>query len=143
MGGSAVLLESFTLDRSDRSLLFTDPLEEVAAQTPGEVLPALERIRSHLDSGGYAAGFIGYEAAAGLDPDYRVHHNGDVPCLWFGLFHEPRYIAAGSMAAEAGYELSGWDSSISETAYRQAVDRIQQYLVHSAGGLRPAGGDLP
>src|SRR3712207_4883714 len=44
-----------------------------------------------VDAGRWAFGYVGYEAAAGLDPDLAVHRSMPLgmPLVWFGICDEP------------------------------------------------------
>ena len=50
------------------SLLFSDPVEIIAAETPEEVPAALERLEAAVGSGLHAAGFFAYELGYVLEP---------------------------------------------------------------------------
>ena len=50
------------------SLLFTDPVEIIAADTPEEVPAALERLEAGVKNGLHAAGFFAYELGYVLEP---------------------------------------------------------------------------
>lgn len=65
--------------------LYTAPVGIVAAYTPQEVVPALERLRQARRDGLHAAGLIAYEAGAALEPNVPAAAI-DGPLLWFGLF---------------------------------------------------------
>ncbi|MDO4796373.1 MAG: chorismate-binding protein, partial [Brachymonas sp.] len=63
----------FNTDDKDRlelpqRLLFNDAKGIEIAWRPDEVLPALQRIEQAVQQDAWAAGYIAYEAAAGLDP---------------------------------------------------------------------------
>ena len=82
----SVLLESFDRRRDSASYSFAGLTGEVTATTPADVLPALENLDSAVAEGLHAAGFISYEAAAGLDHCFPTRTPSDLPLLWFGLF---------------------------------------------------------
>lgn len=91
------LEETFVLlDNSARggapSLLFTEPLEIVSAQEPGEVSAAIEALEAGLKRGLSAAGFFAYELGYVLEPKLRglLPPGRNVPLLWFGLYKAPR-----------------------------------------------------
>ncbi|MDP5280454.1 aminodeoxychorismate synthase component I [Sphingomonas sp. DG1-23] len=71
--------------------LYMDPVEIVRAGTPEQVLPALEMLRAARARGLHAAGYIRYEAAAGIEPKL-AHLTASAPLLWFGLFDGYREI---------------------------------------------------
>jgi len=68
-----------------RRLGFTRPLEVVIARAPGEVRPALRRVRRAAEAGHYAAGFVSYEAAPAFDPALSVRASSALPLVWFGM----------------------------------------------------------
>lgn len=71
--------------------LYADPVEIVRADRPDEVLPALAALRAARGRGLHAAGYIRYEAAAGLEPKL-AHLAGQGPLLRFGLFEDFREV---------------------------------------------------
>ena len=123
-----VLLESRAATGDTASHAFDGLVEVVAARTPDEVVPALVRIEAAAASGLHAAGFVSYEAAAGLDPTLVTHPPGDFPLLWFGIFrhrltHAP---ATGSpVPAEAPPKLH---PSLDVRGHHAAVGRIKGYI---------------
>lgn len=73
------------------SLLFSDPVDVISANTPEEVPAALKRIEDGVASGLYAAGFFAYELGYVLEPKLRplLPDNRNVPLLWIGLYKSP------------------------------------------------------
>ncbi|AQR75909.1 aminodeoxychorismate synthase component I [Sphingomonas sp. LM7] len=71
--------------------LYADPVEIVRADHPEDVRPALEALRAARRRGLDAAGYIRYEAAAGLEPKL-AHLAAPGPLLWFGLFDGYRHV---------------------------------------------------
>ncbi len=73
------------LEFEGKARLYRNPAGIVVARRPGEVRPALERLR-----GRHSAGFLGYEAGHALEPKLaplaRGSGPGEPPLLWFGLF---------------------------------------------------------
>ncbi|TGX38817.1 aminodeoxychorismate synthase component I [Sphingomonas naasensis] len=72
--------------------LYADPVEIVRADTPGQVRPALAALRAARGRGLDAAGYLRYEAAAGLEPRL-ADLAAPGPLLWFGLFEGHREVA--------------------------------------------------
>ena len=62
-----VLLESYAPGGQGRSFTFDRPVNEVVALEVGDVRSALIAVEEAVDKGLHAAGFLCYEAAAGLD----------------------------------------------------------------------------
>jgi para-aminobenzoate synthetase/4-amino-4-deoxychorismate lyase len=73
------------------SLLFTDPVEIISAQTPEEVPAALERLDAAVKGGLHAAGFFAYELGYALEPRLAalMPKERNVPLLWLGLYKAP------------------------------------------------------
>jgi len=73
------------------SLLFSDPLEIVTANTPEEVPAALRRIEEAVAGGLHAAGFFAYELGYALEPKLAplMPAKRNVPLLWIGLYRAP------------------------------------------------------
>ena len=103
---AVTLSEAFVLlDNSsgsaDPSLLFTDPIEIVSAETPEEVAAALARIEAGLAEGYHAAGFFSYELGYVMEPKlaHLMPKERNVPLLWFGLYHPPRQMSGADVGA--------------------------------------------
>src|SRR5438128_12314594 len=62
------------------------PEEILVAWHPEEVAPVLAAAEATAQSGGWVAGFLAYEAAAGLDPALRVlPPPRGLPPAWFAV----------------------------------------------------------
>jgi para-aminobenzoate synthetase/4-amino-4-deoxychorismate lyase len=93
---AAALSETFVLLDNNSgsgapSLLFTEPLDIIAAWTPGEVPEALRRIEEGVDGGLHAAGFFAYELGYVLEPKLSalMPEKRNVPLMWIGLYKAP------------------------------------------------------
>jgi len=118
------------------TLALRDPVGVIEARTPDQVLPALLAVESSAAAGTWAAGFITYEAAPGIDPDLAVRAReagdafGDLPLLWFGLFEGMDRITP-DPEAEAPPEPSpamDWSASIGRRRYEEQIDRIRELI---------------
>lgn len=71
---------------------FGQPQTLLQTVSLSEVQTALQTIEKHTQkTGGYAAGFLAYEAAPAFDTALQTHTTDNFPLLWFGLFRdEPR-----------------------------------------------------
>jgi para-aminobenzoate synthetase / 4-amino-4-deoxychorismate lyase len=92
----AALSETFVLLDNNSgsgppSLLFTDPVEIISAETPQEVPAALERLEAAVASGLHAAGFFAYELGYVLEPRLSalMPSSRNVPLIWLGLYKSP------------------------------------------------------
>ncbi len=128
MKEAIVLLESYDLNRSSRSFLFCEPVDQVLALKQEEVYCGLDRVEEAVRHGLHAAGFVSYEAAAGLDPAFRVRSGGEFPLLWFGLFRERREVAADQRMSEGTFRLSDWIPSRSRDSYARAIHSVREQI---------------
>lgn len=92
----AALSETFVLLDNNSgsgppSLLFTDPVEIISAETPEEVPAALARLEAALADGLHAAGFFAYELGYVLEPRLAalMPQQRNVPLIWLGLYKAP------------------------------------------------------
>ncbi len=115
--------------RGGRSFRFASLLGEVVARVPDEVVPALERIERAAGEGRYAAGFVSYEAAAGLDPALRTHPPAG-PLLHFGIFAERHEVEPldGLEEADSAATIGPLRPHLDAAAYRERVERIQDWI---------------
>jgi para-aminobenzoate synthetase/4-amino-4-deoxychorismate lyase len=105
--------------------------EVVTAERPAEVRGALAAVEAAVARGAWAAGFLAYGAAPGLDPLLRVREGspGDgtacPPLVCFGLFDRRR--PAPPLPA-GRWRLHGWRPSVERDAYHAAVERIRRHI---------------
>ncbi|MBM4142166.1 MAG: aminodeoxychorismate synthase component I [Lentisphaerae bacterium] len=107
---------------------FRAPAEVIAARDAADVLPALRRVERAAAGGLYAAGYVAYEAAPGMDPAFRTHAASEMPLLWFGLFEAPSAGPLPAMRAGAPFETPAWEPSMPREDYAAAIERIKRYL---------------
>lgn len=121
-----VLLESYAAGSQERSFAFAKPVDEIVALNPGEVRQALGEVERAVGQGLHAAGFLCYEAAAGLDKACCTRAPGHLPLVYFGLFETRAEIAA---AEEVGdYDLGEWQPSVTPEDYQADIERIRAYI---------------
>jgi len=94
--------------------LYADPVGIVRADRAEEVLPTLESLRAARARGLHAAGYLRYEAAAGIEPKAAAL-SGAGPLLWFGLFAGYRIVDPAAILPDPA---GGWAG-----APRPAIDR--------------------
>ncbi|SDE60511.1 chorismate-binding protein [Auraticoccus monumenti] len=107
----------------DRALVVDSATEVLRADTPAEVVPLLQRLERATAEGRWAFGYLGYEAAAALDPDVaaRAPVPGGPPLAWFALTDAPRQERAlASVPSGSGWSAGPWvlDWSAAEHAER-------------------------
>jgi para-aminobenzoate synthetase/4-amino-4-deoxychorismate lyase len=89
-----------------------------------------------VQSGLYAAGFLAYEAAAGLDGAFCTHPSGQAPLAWFGLFRDLRSVDEPAVPPQSSpvipqggdFHLGDWRPSLDRPQYEHALDRIKDYI---------------
>jgi para-aminobenzoate synthetase/4-amino-4-deoxychorismate lyase len=140
---SEALSETFVLldnnsGHGPPSLLFTDPVEIISAETPAEVGPALERLKAAVDSGLHAAGFFSYELGYVVEPKLAplLPDKRNVPLIWLGLYRAPAEMTG----AEVGHWLAthtrsgtysftdvslAWNEDDYLKRYRQVQEKIR------------------
>lgn len=120
----------------ERSFALADPIGTVETDSASDVPAALAAVETAADRGLWAAGFVAYEAAPGLDPALAVRpasRSGDfagLPVLWFGLFEHRRDVPPLEPPNEQPGEPAGatWRSATDRAAYFAAVGRIRERI---------------
>jgi para-aminobenzoate synthetase/4-amino-4-deoxychorismate lyase len=117
------------------ALVFGDPVEVIEARTPGAVLPALECLQRRVTAGSWAAGYISYDAAPGIDPALTVVSRppGDpfdeLPLVWFGIFGAPTESTVESTSEPGEHPgLDAWRPSVSRERYDRAIASIRDLI---------------
>ncbi len=124
-----VLLESFRPGEFGRSFLFHGLKRIITAQSPTQVIPAFLEIESAVTAGYHVAGFVGYEAAAALNPDLPAGKSSDLPLLWFGVFRERNQVTAGETGGLGGdCRVTAAAPSPDVESYRTKVAAIREYI---------------
>ncbi|MBL0224069.1 MAG: aminodeoxychorismate synthase component I [Geobacteraceae bacterium] len=124
-----VLLESFAGDASSRSYRFSGCEAVIRADAPDQVAAAFAEIERAVARGRHAAGFVSYEAAAGLNPDLAVTGKTELPLVWFGIFAERRDCSGEETGLTTGNCLvSPPELAISDGDYMRAVGSIRDAI---------------
>jgi para-aminobenzoate synthetase/4-amino-4-deoxychorismate lyase len=106
-------------------LRFTRPVEVVTVSRAAEVLPALQRVDEAVSRRRlFAAGFVSYEAAPGLDQALKVRSSPDVPLVWLGLFENAEQISMVIDLAQPLRQLE-WMPTVTREEYEGAVHEIK------------------
>jgi para-aminobenzoate synthetase/4-amino-4-deoxychorismate lyase len=120
----------------ERSFRLTGQVEVIQARALDEVGPALDRVEEAAGSGRWAAGFVTYEAAPGLDPamSVRERERGDpfaaLPLLWFAIFERFEDVPAFEPVAVDGAATDdvAWSASIDRARYDASVAAIRERI---------------
>ncbi len=121
---------------AERGFRLAEPVGVIEARRPGEVAGAIEAAGSAAARGLWAAGFVAYEAAPGLDPELSVHVRApddpfaELPLAWFALFERkedlpPLEPGRLDPPRSAG---SPWRPSVDRATYDAAVERIRELI---------------
>jgi para-aminobenzoate synthetase / 4-amino-4-deoxychorismate lyase len=109
---------------------------QVRVEGPAEVARALETLRIYHDHDMRIAGYISYEAAAGLEPRAAVQAVAG-PCMWFGVFaHCDMVDAADLLPDPAGAWAGTPEPRISRADYCARMARVADYI--AAGDIYQA-----
>src|SRR5688572_14412630 len=121
------------------SFRLVEPVGVLEATRAGEVVATLEAAEAAAGRGLWVAGFVTYEAAAGLDPDLVVRSRdaddpfAPLPLAWFAMFERaeettlplPRDNGVAAVPADT------WVPTTPRDRYESSVDRIRELI---AGG---------
>jgi para-aminobenzoate synthetase/4-amino-4-deoxychorismate lyase len=121
---------------AERAFRLAEPVGVIEARRPSEVAGAIDAAGSAASRGLWAAGFVAYEAAPGLDPELSVHVRAPddpfagLPLAWFALFERkedlpPLEPGRLDLSGSAG---SPWRPSVDRATYDAAVDRIRELI---------------
>jgi para-aminobenzoate synthetase/4-amino-4-deoxychorismate lyase len=106
------------------------------AHRPGDVVPVLQAVEEATGAGRWAAGFVAYEAANGLDPTLATRAAipgeafAELPLAWFCLAGGPE-AAAGLWAApenEGPCTVGPWEPDWDTAGYGGKLQRIRERL---------------
>lgn len=122
--------------RAGRGLVFDTPLAPALVATePADVIPVLMQVQEAVTAGCWAAGFVSYEAAAGLPSALPVRAAspgepcGELPLVWLGLYAEPRRIPAlCGVPDPAVWSVGPWQEAWSLSDYRRKVEVVREHI---------------
>ncbi|MEB3369746.1 aminodeoxychorismate synthase component I [Saccharopolyspora mangrovi] len=115
--------------RAGTALRFPAPSGVLIAHQPEEVAPVLDQVHRATSNGRWAFGFLVYEAAAGLDPEFAVHPPQEgLPLAWFGITDPPTQVPVVSSHLETGDFDVGWKPDWSPQEHRALVDRVRERI---------------
>lgn len=120
-----ILHFDFIANENKNPLQFTNPLKIIKAISIEEVLPALKQIQEAVDDGYYAAGYISYEAAPAFDSALIVHHNPEMPLVWFGIFEEAKEEA---LTSSQPFHTTEWLSNTTIEKYNRDLSKIKHSI---------------
>lgn len=104
--------------------LFRDPDKILRTAAVGAVAPLFAELEAWLAGGGYAAGYVGYEAGRAFEPLLEQFAPGDDPAAAFGLYRHPPLPIEPPAAEHAGF-IAGFTPELTEAEYVSCVERIR------------------
>ena len=120
---------------AERAFRLAEPVGVLEARRPDEVAPTIEAAGAAAARGLWAAGYVAFDAAPGLDPDLAVRERtpGDafeaLPLAWFALFEDKQDVPAlEPVALEPPSSPSPWRPSVERPAYDDAIARIRELI---------------
>ncbi len=106
---------------------FGEPARVVATDDVRRVRAALAEVEAEARRGRWAAGFVSYEAAPGLDPALAVRRYSG-PLVWFGIHERPASEAAPSAAEIAAARVEGLAPEVTRAAHLAGVEAVRAAL---------------
>jgi para-aminobenzoate synthetase / 4-amino-4-deoxychorismate lyase len=124
------------LPGAERSFRLAEPVGVIEARRAGEVPGAVEAAEAAASRGLWAAGYLAYEAAPGLDPELAVRVRApddpfaEMPLAWFALFERkedvpPLEPVRGEPPPATG---SPWRPSVERATYDASIERIRELI---------------
>ena len=105
-------------------LKFEHPMQVLIATSIDQVVDTLVSVENLVSQNGwYAAGYVGYQAAAAFDPNFITCRGGELPLVWFGLYESAEVFVlphAGGMSQELS-----WRSRLNKQRYWQSIASIK------------------
>ncbi len=108
---------------------FAEPETVLVADRLDDVVCVLEQIEAHCRQGGYAAGYLSYEAAPAMDPAFACAEP-EIPLAVFGLFASPRLSLEPVLPAadETAPGCGVWTQQEAFSTYADKICRIHQAI---------------
>ena len=117
-------------DEAGGWLLFADPVRFLVAREPAGVRDVLTAASRAVTDGYCVAGFMSYEAAAGIDSAMAVHPpRRRVPLAWFGVYRRAEPLASlPTVRRGASCRMGDWTCDTGAADYAAAIRRIKAYI---------------
>ena len=106
---------------------FRQPIDVLVAARPADVMPVLAEAERRVESEGlWAAGFVSFAAASGMDPSLMALSDPDVPLVYLGLFPEPEEVAR-PCSPRAAPRVE-WNASEAFGEYAEKIEEIKRQI---------------
>jgi para-aminobenzoate synthetase/4-amino-4-deoxychorismate lyase len=112
-------------------LLFRNPNQVLVAYEIGDVETVLQHVDRCLQGGDiYAAGYVAYEAAPGLDLALKTKWLRSFPLVWFGIYREAIFLPSlpDPQISESLLPSLQWSPSVTRQEYDQAIAQVKKYI---------------
>ena len=107
---------------------FKNPSKVYTASLYQQVSDYLSEIQSDLKhTGGYAVGYMTYEAAPAFDAAFLTHKTPRQPLLNFGIFKDYQPFESGNSDLK-DYQLTEWHPNISRQTYQECLSLIKHHI---------------
>jgi len=124
------------LPGAERSFRLAEPVGVIEARRPAEVPDAIEAAEAAASRGLWAAGYVAYEAAPGLDAELVVRVRppddpfAEMPLAWFALFEQKEDVPPLEPARAEPPPATGspWRPSVDRATYDAAIERIRELI---------------
>lgn len=104
---------------------FSQPIAVLTARVPSEVVPLLDEVETHAARGGYAVGYVAYEAAQAFDQALVTQAHA-TPLARFAVFEACE--ALDDLPFAPALEPLDWQPEIDETTYAARILQIREFI---------------
>jgi para-aminobenzoate synthetase/4-amino-4-deoxychorismate lyase len=116
--------------QSGTALRFPSPSRVLTAVRTEDVAPVLAEVERATAAGQWAFGYVGYEAATGLDaalPVADADPHGP-PLVWFGVCDRPMHVPPVAPVPGRRPPSPSWRPDWSDADHARAVGRVRQHI---------------
>lgn len=124
---NTVILQDHLYKDDVNWIIFSNPEAVLTTNSIDQVDKVLSEVESYIDRGYYAAGYIGYEASAGLDDALDTLEFADYPLIWFGIYTEYKPFDIDNIECEP-FDMGEWTPNISSEQYEKSITAIKNYI---------------
>ncbi len=115
------------IKESSSWLIFEKPSIVYHVDDVSKIISVLQSLDAHLEAGKYIAGFLSYEASAGLDSALRCKTLNNFPYLVFGVFDGFKKVSDLNNF-ETSYQIGEWQPSQERDYYNRNIQKIKSLI---------------
>ena len=112
--------------------VFSDPVEVLRCDAPGDVPATLAKIEQVVAEGYHVAGYLAYELGYTLEPKLTplVPTKRDIPLIWMGVFHAPMQLNEDAFGiwADDPFTVGDMHPTLGRDDYIEQVERIRDHI---------------